>query len=381
MYNKPLVFTAACAGMAFFGVTMLSLGPILNALKEIEGAAILSPLLTVGIILGTIVFGPVVDRFGYKWLLIIGSIFTLVGVLGFIMFHEIEILYASIILLGFGGGILNGETNALVSDMYDDKRRGIMLSMLGACYCVGALLWTLFNAIIGNHIYVLYGVAIFMVVCIMFFCCITFPKAKSKESVSAKQIIGLLKYPALIVLALVLFFQSGFEGISGDFTVSFLAENTQMGEELALFSMTVFSIGMLIGRFVLSVLMARMRDLMVFFIYLSIALVGTILLNFASGDSAVVTAYTAMALIGFGIGATYPVILNYIGAAFKQLSGSAFSIALFIALFGGIVFKSIVAGGFEAGNFAVFSILLVGSVAAMMVVAPFAVKLSKKMKG
>ncbi|MDR0660792.1 MAG: MFS transporter [Prevotellaceae bacterium] len=377
MYNKSLVFTAACAGMAFFGVTMLSLGPILGALGS--DAGILSPLLTVGIIMGTVVFGPVVDRFGYKWLLVTGSIFAVAGILGLARFHDMTLLSASIILLGFGGGILNGETNALVSDIYDDKRRGIMLSMLGACYCIGALLWTLLCTFV-SYTYVLYGIAAVMAVFIIFFCSVAFPKAKPKENVSTKQIIGLLKYPALIVLAIVLFFQSGFEGISGDFTVSFLNKNALMDISTATFSMTVFSIGMLIGRFVLGVLMARMRDLTVFFIYLSIALVGTILLNFASGESAVGMAYTGMALIGFGIGATYPVILNYLGAAFKQLSGSAFSIALFIALFGGIVFKSVVAGDFETCDLAIFPILLIVAVIAMMLVAPFAVKLSKRVK-
>ena len=377
MYNKTLVFTAACAGMAFFGVTMLSLGPILGALGG--DAVILSPLLTVGIIIGTVFFGPIVDKFGYKWLLVIGSILALAGILGLAKFHDMSMLSVSIVLLGFGGGILNGETNALVSDIYDDKRRGVRLSILGAFYCIGALLWTLLCTFV-NYNHVLYGIAAVMVVCIVFFCSIAFPKAKPQENVSTKQIVGLLKYPALIVLALVLFFQSGFEGISGDFTVSFLNKNALMDISTATFSMTVFSIGMLIGRFVLSVLMARMRDLMVFFIYLSIALVGTILLYFANGDSAVVIAYSGMALIGFGVGATYPVILNHIGTAFKQLSGSAFSIALFIALFGGIVFKSIVAGGFETGNLAIFPILLVGAVAAMMLITPFAVKLAQKMK-
>ncbi len=377
MYNKTLVYTAACAGMAFFGVTMLSLGPILGALGSEAG--ILSPLLTVGIIIGTVFFGPIVDKFGYKWLLIIGSVLAVAGILGLARFHDIAMLSVSITVLGIGGGILNGETNALVSDIYDDKSRGVRLSILGAFYCVGALLWTLLCTFI-NYNYVLYGIAAVMVLCIIYFCCIGFPKAKPQENVSTKQILGLLKYPALIVLALVLFFQSGFEGISGDFTVSFLHKNAMMDMPTATFSMTVFAIGMLIGRFVLSVLMARMRDLMVFFVYLSIALVGTILLYFANGDGAVVMAYTGMALIGFGVGATYPVILNYIGAAFKQLSGSAFSIALFIALFGGIVFKSIVAGGFETGNMAIFPILLVGAVVAMMLITPFAVKLSKKMK-
>ena len=75
------IFTAACAGMSFFGVTMLSLGPILGPLNAmVEGANALPSTMSVGIIIGTILFGPIVDKFGYKWLLILASLFALAGV-------------------------------------------------------------------------------------------------------------------------------------------------------------------------------------------------------------------------------------------------------------------------------------------------------------
>ena len=67
-YKTSAVFVAACAGMAFFGVAMLSLGPILGKLGALvgEGAHSLPSTLSIGIILGTVIFGPVVDKFGYK---------------------------------------------------------------------------------------------------------------------------------------------------------------------------------------------------------------------------------------------------------------------------------------------------------------------------
>jgi hypothetical protein len=64
-YNTTKVFIAACAGLAFFGVAMLSLGPILGPLNaKVAGANALPSTMSIGIILGTILFGPVVDRFG-----------------------------------------------------------------------------------------------------------------------------------------------------------------------------------------------------------------------------------------------------------------------------------------------------------------------------
>ena len=97
---------------------MLSLGPLLGHIGELGvNANVLPPTLTLGIILGTILFGPIVDKFGYKWLTIISSIIAQAGILGLNFFETDAPLQASIFMLGIGGGILNGLTNALVADI------------------------------------------------------------------------------------------------------------------------------------------------------------------------------------------------------------------------------------------------------------------------
>lgn len=51
----------------------LALGVLLPPLNEIyPNANILAPIMSAGIIMGTLIFGPVMDKFGYKWLLISG---------------------------------------------------------------------------------------------------------------------------------------------------------------------------------------------------------------------------------------------------------------------------------------------------------------------
>ena len=92
-YNTTAVFAAACAGMAFFGVAMLSLGPILGKLGAMvgDGANTLPSTLSIGIILGTVVFGPVVDKFGYKGLLITASVLALAGLQG--LLQSLRVFY------------------------------------------------------------------------------------------------------------------------------------------------------------------------------------------------------------------------------------------------------------------------------------------------
>ena len=376
-YNTTAVFIAACAGMAFFGVTMLSLAPILGKLNLVvgEGALSLPSTMSVGIILGTVIFGPIVDKFGYKWLLIISSVLALAGIQGLARFGQLPWLHGAMFCLGLGGGILNGLTNAVVSDIYDDDKRGGRLGVLGAFYCIGALLWTLLNYFIADYSIPLNAISAVMALFIVLFCLMSFPKAKPSENVSLSKSLGLLKYPALLLFAVVLFFESGFEGASGSFTVEFFNQTTPLDTKTATLAMTVFTIGMMAGRFPLGAIQRKLGPLGTLYLYLSVALAGVVVFTLCNGMAG---AFCAMALIGFGVGATFPVVLNYIGGAFRNQSGTAMSIAIFIALLGQFTFNRMTGSAFAVGKYATLPALLFTAIVAMMVIVPLALKSAGK---
>jgi len=373
-YSKNLVFIACCAELAFFGVTMLALGPILSHLGE--GANKLPSTLSIGIIIGTVVFGPVMDKFGYKGLLIAGSLLSLLGIQGLACLTDMPLLHLSILMLGIGGGILNGETNALVAEIYDDKTRGGRLSILGAFYCTGALLWTLLNYFIkGNFRLPLNLISVIMAAFLVFIIAISFPKPKSSNNVSLKKTLSLLKYPSLILFAFLLFFQSGFEGIIGNFTVLFLESAHGMASDSAILSLTLFTVGMFIGRLFLGYSMKKLGDSLTMYLYLCVALAGVALLYFFSP---IIWIYIATALLGFGVGATYPVVFNYLGSAFREMSGTVFSIAIFIALWGQFAFNKVTGLLFDRKQFDYFPIALAFAVIMMMIFLPLAKSKLKK---
>ena len=69
-YHKNLVFTAACIGMCFFGVSMITLGSVLPSLVtklELSGLQTTSlvTFLPIGMLAGSLIFGPVFVLFHY----------------------------------------------------------------------------------------------------------------------------------------------------------------------------------------------------------------------------------------------------------------------------------------------------------------------------
>src|SRR3546814_17985539 len=79
-YNKSVVFWAACAGMLLFGISFITLGAVTVPLREkfmLDDIAsgTLFAILPMGIILGSMLFGPIADRYGYKFLFFVSLSF------------------------------------------------------------------------------------------------------------------------------------------------------------------------------------------------------------------------------------------------------------------------------------------------------------------
>ena len=76
-------------------------------------------------------FGPIIDRYGYKLLLIAA---TAIGVAGLeiLAFSSLfSVIVIAVFMIGFCGGMLNGSTSAIVSDISSDKARTSNLFLLG----------------------------------------------------------------------------------------------------------------------------------------------------------------------------------------------------------------------------------------------------------
>lgn len=338
-YNKTLVYLAACIGMVFFGIAFIVVGSVLPSLTakyslDAVGSSSLVSLLPVGVLTGSLLFGIIVDRYGYKSLLVVSTLFTLLGIEGLSFFDNLNILRICIFFIGLGGGMLNGSTNALASDISNDKERGAKLSILGVCYGIGALGMPLLLGILSGTYssqIILQRTGLFMLLSVLYFIVIRFPEPKIKQGFPVKEAVELVKEPLLLFLSFFLFFQSGIEGLINNWTTSYLDVGIVVGSGDVVLSLTFFVLGMTVSRLILSYLLRIIKHEYILSGGIMIAIIGMIILNYAIN---LPLAAISLFITGFGLAAGFPVIIGYIGTSYKYISGTAIGIAMFIALIG-----------------------------------------------
>jgi MFS family permease len=334
------IFFAACAGMFLFGVTMVSLGSILPEiitkynLTEIA-AGTLTSLLPAGILAGSILFGPITDRYGYKYLLIISTLFIIAALEGLAFTQNYFLLRLYIILIGFAGGMLNGATNALVNDI-SSEGRSANISLLGVFYGIGALgmpaLLGLFSGKITSNL-IMAGLGFIMIIPVVYFFFVSFPEPKVTEKYPLKESLRMLRDPVLIMMGLFLFFQSGLEGVTTNWTTTYFQTLDMERKDAALFALSGYMLSLTVARVILGWILRKFPSGLIQFASMCLSGIGIMILMFSKNYA---LSAAGLFMMGAGFAAAFPVLLGYVGEVYQKLSGTAFSFVLVIALIGNI---------------------------------------------
>ena len=341
IYNRKVVFCAACAGMLLFGICMITLGSVASDLREklhlnnIDSGTLFS-ILPIGIIAGSFIFGPVVDKHGYKIFLVISSICLFAGFEGLAFTRSTGMLKLFILLIGIGGGAINGATNALVSDI-SVKEKGANISLLGVFYGLGALGMPLVLGLLKGRINYEMIVAVVGFITFLsgvYFLVIKFPPPKQGREVPFFQSLKLVKERVLLTIAVFLAFQSGFEGIINNWTTTYLVNRLEVTQNNALFALSSFVGGMVIMRLLIGSIFRSYSSKKLLIISFILILPGLILLNTALSFNISVA---GLVFLGAGLSGGFPIMLGFVGNLYSDLSGTAFSLVFFIALIGNIL--------------------------------------------
>lgn len=383
-YHRSLVFMAACAGMLLFGIVFLSLGTVMTFIRQRYGlselqAGSLTALLPFGILAGSIVFGPVVDRYGYKYVLLFSALIIFLAFEGIAYAGSFLLLQVAFLLIGFGGGIMNGATNALVADISAESK-GANLSLLGVFYGIGAVGMPFLLSLLSDqfsYTSIVAGIGIFVLLPFIFFLLIRFPDSKTRHGFSLKE-AGNLFSPVLLLLGFVLFFESAVEGIANNWTTSFALAVVTPENAFALIALTLSNISLVISRLLLGIILVKAKPFRVLYFCWSCVLAGSMSMYFVH---TVAGLYLGMILIGFGFGAGFPVVLGYVGELYPGFTGTAFSIVITIALIGNTAVNGLT--GLVSQKYGVhyFPLIMATCVVLMILIFSFSLPKLARQKG
>jgi MFS transporter, FHS family, glucose/mannose:H+ symporter len=340
MTNRRTLFAIACLGLLTFGIVFTTLGAVLPEVTARFGigktaAGSLFTLSTFGIVIGSLVFGPIVDRWGYKEMLVFATAIVIVGLEGIAFAPSLPWLRLAVLVSGFGGGIINGGTNALVADISTEGRTA-GLSKLAVFFGFGAVGVPLaLGTLLGNFSYaaLLAAIGAAGAVPLAATALTSFPAPKLAQGFPLTAAKRLLRDPVLLTFGLMLFLESGMEVTVGGWTTTFFKEELQTPDRQALVYLALFWLGMMLARMTLGVTLRRFTPARILF--------GCITIGIAGALSVVVTRNAAVAatgvfLVGVGFSATFPLVLGLVADRYAELSGTAFSVVMVMALTGGM---------------------------------------------
>ena len=363
MKSRTITFVSAFVGILLFGVSMVMIGSVLPILKSRMGltdivAGGLFSILPFGLLIGSIYFGPVSDRYGYRWVLATASLFLAIGFVGIGHSMSLWLLRVCILFFGIGGGVINGATSALIADMSSVDKKVANLNLLGVFFGLGAFCMPIVLSTLSENHYVtvINIVAIMCVLVALLFLFISYPIVVEKDKISFKLIPQFFKNKVFLIICFFLFFQSAFEAIMNNWSVLYFTEHLKVDQKQALVALSFLVLGMTVMRILTGGVFRKLSPkslLQMAFVFLSVG----VLCLFSQHSWSYYLNIFGLFLIGAGLSPGFPVMLGITGNMFKEISGTAFSFAMLVALTGNMIINYIT--GVLVNQFGVRSFLYV----------------------
>ena len=337
-----LLSAAAYSGMFVFGIVMALLGAILPAMAErlefqVTDIGTLFLVMNGAMLAASLVLGLAMDRFGIKPPLAIGAFLVAAALVIVARATALSDLLAAVVLLGIGGGALNGGTNTLVADLHEDpQQKNAALNLLGVFFGFGALLLPFaIGALLARFSLaaLLLAAAIPCGLVGLFASTLRFPPPKQGHRLPVADMPRFLRDPLVVVLACLLFFQSGVEFTLGGFIATYLTREMSASVSQASWVLTAFWAAIMGTRIVLSRVASRTSPHQVLLSCACGALVGALV---AAAANSPALAFVGIVMMGMSLAGVFPAALGIAGARFETHSGTVFGILFTVALAGGM---------------------------------------------
>lgn len=328
-----LIVINAC--MFVFGVVLLLMGSLLPTLK-LSGsrAGSLGSFPLIGILLASVVIGPILDKLGAKVALAV-SLFLISAALAVMpSLVSFSALAAAALVYGLGAGVVNAATNTLVSTL-SQSGRGTALNLLGFSFSLGAVVVPLLMSFTGKRFppaIVLYALSAATLLVWLFVLLQRFP-IPARANTPLAQLLKVWRHPLVWLFAALLFLESGNENcmfVWAGKTAQDLLHTSPQRAQMALLGL---SAAMGAGRLTAAGILRWMGTRNMVLLSCVIACAGAAIVFTTQSFPGVIAGFS---IIGFGLSAIYPTALGIAGDHFPRETGTVFGAVIAVSLVGGI---------------------------------------------
>jgi MFS transporter, FHS family, glucose/mannose:H+ symporter len=165
------------------------------------------------------------------------------------------------------------------------------------------------------------------------------------------------------------------EGVANNWMTSYLEKVRSVDSGKALFALSLLAIALTLSRLLMGRVLKLFSSQRVFFGGLFIGLTATVILYFAANYTMLLT---GIVMLGIGMSVGFPLMLGYVADLFANLSGTAFSVVLVIALIGNMLINYSMGVIAETNGIAVWPLLLLSCVVGMIISLWIFLELTRK---
>lgn len=282
--------------------------------------------------------GPrLIKRVHTKWIVIVSTLLTVMGLFGFSCAAQYRMLIFAAIPYGLGAGAIDAAINHYVANHYSSS----VMNFLHCFYGLGAVISPNIMALALRYAHWSEGYrwTAYIQIGILFVCIVSLPLWKSggEEAQGTEESVGIqeaLKAPGVILTLLAFFSYSAGEATCFLWTSSYFA-GTRQGmspEVIAAFGSLIFG-GLMLGRLISGFISNRLGDR--FLIRLGIALECMGIVLIALPFSGYIPAAAGFLIVGTGMGPIYPSIQHMAPVNFgKRYSAAVIGLQMASAYLG-----------------------------------------------
>jgi len=321
---------------------------------------------SLGLIIASLSIGPLIDRKGKKFGLVLGLGLITVALFALANAQTFALVSASMLLLGLGGGMVVTGANALVSDI-SPARRSSTLNLLNLFFGLGGLLTPLIGAYLfaGNALGLCYLIAALTASTFLLHVVTPMPPPTGERGFKISEAGKLASNPALALMSLFLFLYVACEvGVWNWLAKHLVAQGIPEATALRTLSLG-FALGILVGRVVVSRILIRISSI-------NVTLASSILMAITTWGmlqtNDPVFAGILVFCAGLAMAPVFPTTLGMVGDRFPVMTATAMGIAITCGWIGLAVSSKIIGAiaGNDSGNLKtallvlpVFSVLMI----------------------